>query len=431
MLKTVAPVIDNFLLRKSSLVLWAGAAVAGLLLLFCSGFLYIDQFIVPGPLGRTGDTINKQLGIWSALNWSVVFLVLFPLFLVCASRQASQIRDTISKLTEFRVFAFSDGKLLDQSQVTKILDDEIRSASLAFTFVIFAVLVVSIGGWVLSCAIPLATFSLNDQMVDWSTGGIVLKWTSLQYPLLTYTFVAYFWMGLALFVYLSCLFLGFTYSNFLYKFASGQYQSEKSHSRLLSREVVPIALADITYNFFVACFLGFVAAFFMQLEAAYLISDQTSITDYWFQNLTFWNHFANFWPLTVDDTKWQPVGSRNQTPLMSCALVAITLVSLAATLWLIAGALKAARLYTLECRTDSDLLKMYGLDITIEDERILETGNTFTAIFPGYKTSMPLVITIILCTLLPKLTLVFSAAILGAVIRYLRRYFKLRRSGRV
>src|SRR5271166_5202709 len=143
-LRTVACDLDQWLYRGSSLVFWAGAIIAGLLLLFCSGFVGIDQFTVPGTLAenKAVAAISKQLGIWSALNWPVVYLVLFPLFLVCASRQASQIRNMIADLTDFRVFVFSDGRIVDRGHVNELLDGELRRASPTFVFLIIAVLVV-------------------------------------------------------------------------------------------------------------------------------------------------------------------------------------------------------------------------------------------------------------------------------------------------
>jgi len=428
-LRTVACDLDQWLYRGSSLVFWAGAIIAGLLLLFCSGFVGIDQFTVPGTLAenKAVAAISKQLGIWSALNWPVIYLVLFPLFLVCSSRQASQIRNMIADLTDFRVFVFSDGRIVDRAYVSHLLDGELQRASPTFVFLIFAVIVVSLGGWVMACAIPLFNFELSGQVVDWSTGAIVLGWRSLKYPLLVYTFIAYAWMGFALFVYLSCLFLGYVHSSFLHKFAAGQYEIETARSRLLSREALSIALRGIAYNFFVACFLGLVAAFFMRLEVAYLISDKTSIIDYWFQNLKIWNRIDNWHlGLLAEDAGWQPLGTQNQTLLTSGAVVAATLVSLAGTLWLLGATLKAARLYTLQCKTDLHLLERYGLSITVEDEATLKSDDVLSPIFPGYRTSFTLALAIVLCTLLPKLTLIFSATILVAIIRYLRRFFKNR-----
>ena len=81
--QAVALSLDRFLFRSSNFALWASAIIASLLLLFCSGFIGIDDFVVTSPLGggNGGDhQISKQLGIWSALNWSIVYLVLFPCF---------------------------------------------------------------------------------------------------------------------------------------------------------------------------------------------------------------------------------------------------------------------------------------------------------------------------------------------------------------
>ena len=61
-LQIVALSVDRLLFRSSNFVLWAGAIIASLLLLFCSGFVGIDDFVVSGPLGRVSDhPISKQL----------------------------------------------------------------------------------------------------------------------------------------------------------------------------------------------------------------------------------------------------------------------------------------------------------------------------------------------------------------------------------
>jgi hypothetical protein len=79
-LGTVAFDLDRTLYKGSDLTLWAGAIIAGLLLLFCSEFVHIDDFTVPGKLAENLDVkdLEKQVGIWSALNWSAVYLASFP-----------------------------------------------------------------------------------------------------------------------------------------------------------------------------------------------------------------------------------------------------------------------------------------------------------------------------------------------------------------
>jgi len=437
--------LDKFFFESSGFVLWAGALIAGLVLLYCASFLHIGELALHSPLsGPNPQDILKDVGIWYAPNWAGVYLLLFPLYLLCASCMASQIRNILARLTDCSVFVFSDGRVATKDQVTGFLDGELKSAGPIFAFLLFAVFVVAAGGWYASCGSAILDYNgahlmEAHQLIDWSTGAILKYPHGPKIALLIYSLIAYIWMGFALFIFLACLFLGCIYALFLRKFADGQYQLDGVQSQMLSRPILPRALAGLSYNFFIACFLGFVAAFFMKLQTAYLVSPRVSLYDYWFQ--AFYSAkpksgALDFQNLTVDspswiwsvvfptqpDAAWQWTDVQNQTVAMSIWVVVATMVCLAGTLWQIGTALKAARQYTQQVANNAALLNRFGADITLEENDRLQSNDLLSPIFPNYMTSFSLAALVILCTLIPRLTLVFTAVILAAIVKYLLKF---------
>jgi hypothetical protein len=153
--------------------------------------------------------------MWTSFNWSLVYIVLFPVFLLCCWVLSRTIRQTIDEMAAHRIVRDGQGNIPDNRVIHQLLNQELRSNNAVFYFLIFGVAVLTFGGWWSSSGHALLYEQLGREVRDWSTAILLCNRPNLRIPVLIYSFIAYIWMGVALFVYLSCLWLGVIYASFL------------------------------------------------------------------------------------------------------------------------------------------------------------------------------------------------------------------------
>jgi hypothetical protein len=345
--------LDSFFARQSPMTVWGLPVIIGMLVIWTSSFFGIDAIrapaLNPDGLLKECSSSGKQVGMWTAPNWSIVYLVLFPAYLILISFLARLMRTTLDELTVNGVLIHSDGSRPNPQAVHRELNNELRGNRGLFVTLALVVVVISLGGWWISAGQPLLNFRLENNVVDWGTIVVACKFSHLQYWVFFYTLGAYIWMGAALFAFLSCLFLGFIYSSFLSKLAfSGQQQSSDGPSyRLLPRgKILTQHLRDFLAAYFIACVLGLLAGYFMRLQAGYLFSSYEDLLGYWFQDFQW---LANLLGSNYFDSEttsvFQRAGAKSQTRFTALLITAVTTISLVGTGWMIYRTFRDSKSY--------------------------------------------------------------------------------------
>lgn len=397
--------LDSFVRGQSPMTIWGLPVAAGISLIWASSFFGIDSIHAPvadvaqGTFGAC-SSVGKQVGLWTALNWSAVYLVLFPIFLILISFLARYLRRMIDECIDNGVLVRSDGGTPDRQAVHRELDRELAANNKLFVTLIVVIIAISMSSWWIASGQPLLNFDLGGQVVGWATVIIACGQRDLQYYLFGYTLIAYVWMGLALFVYLSCLFLGFIYASFLSRlaFSAGQADGSGQTYRLIFRpKVFPRYLCDILFAYFLACSFGLLAGYFMRLEAGYLFTGHESLGSYWLQDFQWLMQKLNLSVATDAPLQsYQLASAKNQTTITGFFVSGITLVSFLGTGWLIYGAFHNAKEFVLAERTKPRGSTLPQIrEMTAEETRRIETTSFLPAVVPSVGT-MIVVISVIL-----------------------------------
>ena len=96
------------------MTIWGLPVAAGMSLIWASSFFGIDSIHAPPADVAHGtfaacSPVGKQVGLWTALNWSAVYLILFPIFLILISFLARYLRRMIDECMDNGVLVRSDG----------------------------------------------------------------------------------------------------------------------------------------------------------------------------------------------------------------------------------------------------------------------------------------------------------------------------------
>ena len=100
---------------------------------------------------------GKQVGLWSSLNWSIVYIVLFPVYLICCGILSNTTRRAINDVVINRLIKDANGKVPSKAEVHELLNAELRSNNLLFCFLIVAALCL---------ALALEAYRANLRMFD-------------------------------------------------------------------------------------------------------------------------------------------------------------------------------------------------------------------------------------------------------------------------
>lgn len=357
---SVGQFLDRTIYRQQPMTLWGVPIIIGLMLIWSSSLFQIDYIFVP-PLATTkASSLNcfsggKQVGLYSTLNWTLVYILLFPVFLICCWSLARLTRHAIDEIIDHRLIKDTNGNSPTKEIIHALLDRELKNNDNMFICLAISVLLLSVLGWWYSCGHALWRFDLGRSVVDWSTVIIRCNMRDMQYPVFFYTLVAYIWMGLALFVYLACLFLGFIYASFWSQLALA---SENEGDSPWGSDAVPHHTSAYVLFFepsifvryaskallvyFSACVFGLLAGYLMRFESQYLLSSATTIFEYFTGNYREWWH-----PSALSGLRYQNPDTSNQTLFLGLTVTGATLVSLAGTTWMVVNAFYGAKQYTL------------------------------------------------------------------------------------
>lgn len=230
------------------------------------GFLSF-MFQISGVRYITPDQLEKQVGYLWAPNWTIVFLVILPLFLMIVGdilifwknevrqRLAGPEQDSRSDGWQATVGRFS------QSYWTAF------AVCLPIAFLL---------QWVDVCLIPLLSADPGTYAVDWGKIALVMPELLTVPEAIAFTGLAYFYMGICFFLYYSGLILLYTVSYDLWRIGrSSAARADPDHLGL-NRETC----RKLVRSTFRCAALGLLIALCMKLQSVYMLSASPDIIDW-------------------------------------------------------------------------------------------------------------------------------------------------------
>ena len=310
--------LESVAVRVGPLVLCVLSLVGGFCLLSCS--------TIPG-LTFIPDPDGKQVGFGTAPNWTIVYIILFPPYLAAFGVFVANVRATLNDLTESNAITGPDGANATADEILEDWHGSLRNLSIVFVLLLVLSFVQGSKEF-LSELLPhyLAVPPTTPNPIDWSTVALAPGSGLNPTSALAFVAFAYFYMAVALFIFLSVLLYYAVFGWYLFNLAqrSGPY-------RLLLRDAeLPKRLAKFTYAAWLSALLGLGAAMMMHMHADYITSQAKSM-----QEFIFRIHVDNSTRFT-------------STHFTSLGVLAYTLGLLAATLYFLQQAFARARQYYLD-----------------------------------------------------------------------------------
>jgi hypothetical protein len=260
--------LERFVGRLGIVSLGVGIMFAGFALCVLAALAGIGQFAF-----AVGG-IQKEVGFWSALNWSTTCLILFPLLMVFFALQIDHCALMLRNFSEFRIVTSSDGAPVTEGQLTAAWQAQLQAASKAFWLLLFAAVTYSSSDWWMSCGKALLLGRLEGyETISWSTGTLYTGKSGERWPIFAFTILAYIYHAVALTSYLSALLYSLTFAFFLH-----QLSTRSGALRIVFKRELWEHLSGFYRNFYWAILIGLYAAFLIRVQAEYLPSKARSIT---------------------------------------------------------------------------------------------------------------------------------------------------------
>ena len=265
-----------------------------------SGF--IVQFM--SYVARVHDIVyldhDKQVGFLWAPNWTVMYIVLFPLYNFLFCGMVSCVRGTLTNFLEARVITAGGGGMVARDSLLADWERHVSGVSATLWLLLASVTFISVFQWYNDCYLPLSLGKLQGGPVDWSTIAIVQPNAVRVSTEMWFSALAYFYMAIALWLYTAIPVYGATFSWYLRKLSlpTGDFRL------VLRPDAFQKELAGLTRRMFACTFLGLLASYLMQLQASYLKETDKNIFEFMFSGeLTILHHLFSF----------ADVGSASQT----------------------------------------------------------------------------------------------------------------------
>lgn len=213
------------------------------------------------------DGVTKQVGFIWAPNWTILFMVLLPLF--------------FAFVIELLAFWKKEGRLKLAEASRQPRNDEawlenVRSFSGTFWAVfVICVFVAGVAQWIGVSVIPLTNGS-RDYAIDWGKLVLVRPEIVSVSTTLVFTGLAYLYMSVSFYLFFAGLILLFTIIQDLWR--SGQ-SAKISYGNDFERLSTAIGLRVIS-GVFRCTILGLTIAICMKVQSAYLASNGRNIVDW-------------------------------------------------------------------------------------------------------------------------------------------------------
>ena len=246
-------------------------------------FSGVSGFVVDftSYVARVDDAVlenGKQVGFLWAPNWTVMYVILFPLynFLFCGI--VNRVHDILDVFIESRVITAGGGRRVARDALMADWRQHIGSASATLWMLLAVVTFISAYQWYSDCYLRLVSHDLLGGAPDWSTISIAQKSDVSVGTDIWFSALAYLYMAIALWIYTAVP----VYSAFFAEYLRQLSLSTGSFRLVLQPAVFQQEIAGLTRRAFACMFLGLLASYLMQLQAAYLKSPATNILSFMF-----------------------------------------------------------------------------------------------------------------------------------------------------
>jgi hypothetical protein len=320
--------------------------------------------------------IDKEVGFLSAPNWTIVYAVLFPVYLCLFAVLIERSEFTLRSLLQARVITGPSGAAVTEDALFSAWNMGLKKISLALWALLIVVVVQTSVEWLSTCLGPLLNESVASNAVDWSTLAATAQPSKpSKISSILFSLVAYLYMGFALFIYLSILVYVAGFCLFLNKIAdpSGNF-------RLVLRDVTLGArLSDIGMNFFFCAILGLGAGFMMRLQAIYLETNYSHVTDLLFSDFLGWAG-------RLQTTAGERIAEAFSIPSGWTSLleVAFTLLMLFTVVYLLHDTFEKARQYYIDHADKNDWCASMGIECGKDNIEAIRRQAFLATVFPNY-----------------------------------------------
>lgn len=211
------------------------------------------------------DGTAKQVGFLWAPNWTIVFLVILPIYLAI-----------IGNLVRFwkQTGRPNLSKLSGQSHQCLSWDDHIRTSELSFRVIFLAsVVVVSGFNWVMSYLIPLITDNSGHLAVDWGRVAVERPDIVSSYAAIAFTAAVFFYMAACSFLFFVGLLLLLLVAFDFERITGNSEPPLKGVTLTGAREDVD----HVVSSTFRCVILGLMITLLIRAQSDYLLSPASSI----------------------------------------------------------------------------------------------------------------------------------------------------------
>jgi hypothetical protein len=247
--------------RGSPLDLSASVFAGAVALGFSSYFLGIHSIVFPQANG-----VIKQVGYLWAPNWTLLFMVLMPLYFVFVRDLVVYWRGTRRSLLSPE----GEGIANDDMWVRKV-------ATFSVTYwaaFLVCLPIATVLQWIDRCLGPLLTRDTGNYPVEWARMAIKRPHVISIPEAVAFTGFAYLYMGAVFFLFFAGLILLFTIAHDSWElgrksesWVDGEYQCQPNQVGL-----------KIMRGIFRCCILGLLIAICMKLQSTFMLSSESTIT---------------------------------------------------------------------------------------------------------------------------------------------------------
>jgi hypothetical protein len=288
--------------------------------------LLLSQILGVGSLIYKTNGIDKQVGFLWSPNWTITYVVLFPLYLCLFAVLTERREFVIRSFIQARIITAPDGTAVSPDQLAEKWRTVLKRISLPLWVILALVVIQTTTEWTSYCLLPLLKGELGRGAVDWSTLAIVQPNDVNKWNAIVFSAIAYLYMGFALFVYEAIL----VYIAAVAWFVSSIGDPAGDFRLVLRDAQLGKRLSDVALNMYSCAVLGLCAMFVMRLQSKYLQSDYTHVTELWFNDIRAFVHWlthggpVSFAPVfRTDDipSEWTSLGGVMFTLLILFSVV--------------------------------------------------------------------------------------------------------------
>lgn len=366
------------------------------------------------------DGATKEVGFWSALNWSGTFLILYPIFLIILGFQLNHVHGWIKNLAQERQVVTKANEPLSRVQLSSLWRRHLNSGSVVFLLLAICCLMQALTDWWKSTGkLHYVFLSSGDLRVgseprDWSIAKLLNhglapaeRLSNIGEPSwgdFAFSFFAYLYMGLTLFLYLSALVHTSIFAWFVCSL-SAQHGNESNQLRYQPNHLIGRARLFLHQAFWMA-FLGFAVMLLMRIQVEYIASGAKyrSLNDLLFSN---WDAIYG-WALSNGDplavaapTSNYDDDTSNFTALSSIAIGCFAMVALVFVFYSIVSAVLA-----LEGKSKP------GSTATTSHS----VSSAISMLIPEWRRMTAIVLLVWLSALLPQLGALFVATCVATIV---------------